>query len=247
MAAPIYLFTDFRYDGPYVGQMHGAILNANPSAHVVDLMHDAPCRDPKRSAYLLAAVVRDLPPDATIVCVVDPGVGGTRDPLLVEAGDRKLVGPDNGLMEIVMRHAPRSAKYVLEWRPEILSASFHGRDLFAPAAALWSAGHQPASVPAIPFADSRPGADWPDDLAQVIYIDGFGNAMTGLRAATLPDPARVALPDGTVPTRARTFSDVPRNFGFWYENSLGLVEIAVNGDSAARKYDLSVGSPVELG
>jgi len=247
MASPIYLFTDFRYDGPYVGQMHGAVLNADPKARVVDLMHDAPLCDPKHSAYLLAAAIRDLPLDATIVCVVDPGVGGDRDPLLIEADERRLIGPDNGLMEIAMRQASRSAKFVLEWRPEILSASFHGRDLFAPAAALWAAGHQPASTPAIPFAESRPGSDWPDDLAQVIYVDGFGNAMTGIRAESLRDPARVTLPDGSSPTRARTFSDVPRNFGFWYENSLGLVEIAVNGDSAARKYDLTIGSPIELG
>lgn len=246
MTPPIFLYTDFGWNGPYVGQMHGAILAQDPGARIVDLMHDAPSRDPKRAAYLLAAVIRDLPLDAVLVAVVDPGVGGARDALLVEADGRKLVGPDNGLLEIAARRADRVARYTLQWRPETLSASFHGRDLFAPAAAIWSKGRPPACTPTLPTATGRPWADWPDDLDAVLYIDGYGNAMTGLRTASLPDPVRLSLADGTAPPRARTFSDVPQNFGFWYENSLGLAEIAVNGGSAAQKYDLRVGDKIYL-
>jgi S-adenosylmethionine hydrolase len=242
----LFLFTDFSFGGPYVGQMHGAIHAVWPEARVVDLMHDAPPMNPKASAYLLAAAIRDLPHDATVVAVVDPGVGGSRAALMVEADGRKLVGPDNGLLEIAARRAVLVRRHVLEWRPSKLSASFHGRDLFAPAAARWAAGDMPASVPTAPFPDARPGADWPDDLAEVVYIDGYGNAMTGLRVASMPDPARPSLPDGSSPTRARTFSDVPTGFGFWYENSLGLAEIAVNGGSAARKHGLTLGSPIRI-
>lgn len=246
MTAPIFLFTDFRTDGPYVGQMHGAIYATWPEARIVDLMHDAPAMDPMASSYLLAAVLEDLPADAMVVAVVDPGVGSAREALLVEADDRCLIGPDNGLFEIALRRASRVARFTLQWRPERLSASFHGRDLFAPAAARWAMGRKPACVPALPNPPSRPGADWPDDLAQILYIDGYGNAMTGLRASALKDPVRVTLPDGTSPPRARTFSDVPDRFGFWYENSLGLVEIAVNGGSAAEKYGLRVGDTIDI-
>lgn len=242
--SPIFLFTDFGWDGPYVGQMHGAILAEDPDARIVDLMHDAPSMAPMPASYLLAAVLRDLPPDAIIVAVVDPGVGGQREALLVEADGQRLIGPDNGLLEIPMRRAENMARFTLQWRPEGLSASFHGRDLFAPAAARWRKGRRPACTPALPFPDTRPGADWPDDLDEVLYLDGFGNAMTGLRVATLPDPVRLSLADGTAPPRARTFSDVPQNFGFWYENSLGLAEVAVNGGSAAAKYGLRVGDKV---
>lgn len=246
MTSPIYLFTDFRLDGPYVGQMHGAVHAEWPEARIVDLMHDAPSMDPKASSYLLAAVLRDLPADAMVVAVVDPGVGGNRDALMVEVDGQRLVGPDNGLFEIPMRRATKVARFTLQWRPERLSASFHGRDLFAPAAAQWMAKTMPSCLPALPFPTGRPGEGWPDDLAQILYIDGYGNAMTGLRAEGLADPVRITLPDGTSPPRARTFSDVPQNFGFWYENSLGLVEIAVNGGNAAKKYGLHPGAPVTV-
>ncbi|NMM45379.1 SAM-dependent chlorinase/fluorinase [Rhodospirillaceae bacterium KN72] len=246
MRSPIFFFTDFRWDGPYVGQMHGAALAANPDAHLVDLMHDAPSRDPKLSAYLLAALLRDLPEGATVVGVVDPGVGSAREALMVDVDGKRLVGPDNGLFEIAMRQAMHVERTALQWRPERLSASFHGRDLFAPAAARWAAGHRPACTPLPAFPENRPGATWPDDLAQVIYIDGYGNAMTGIRAAVLPDPVRLTLSDGSAPPRARTFSDVPERFGFWYENSIGLAEIAVNGGSAAQKYGLRAGSVVDV-
>jgi S-adenosylmethionine hydrolase len=201
---------------------------------------------PKPAAYLLAACLRDLPAEATVVAVVDPGVGGAREALMIDADGRKLVGPDNGLLEIAARRAETVTRHVLQWRPQRLSASFHGRDLFAPAAARWAGGEMPACTPADAFPDGRPGAGWPDDLAEIVYIDGYGNAMTGLRAAALPDPVRPALPDGTCPPRARTFSDVPARFAFWYENSLGLVEFAVNAGSAAQKFGLRVGDSVTL-
>lgn len=247
MPSPIFFFTDFGMQGPYIGQMHGAVYAISDQLRCIDLMHDAPSMNPKRAAYLLAAILRDLPEDAIIVAVVDPDVGGARHAVLVEADGRRLVGPDNGLFEIVLRRALHASRYVLEWRPDKpLSASFHGRDLFAPAAAIWALGQRPASTPTLPSGADRIGVDWPDDLAEILYIDAYGNGMTGLRTAALPDPVRLTLSDGTAPPRARTFSDVPHRFGFWYENSLGLAEIAVNGGSAAKKYGLRPGAPIQI-
>ena len=193
---PIYLFTDFGLDGPWLGQVHAAARAVVPGVEVVNLLADAPLSRPRPAAYLLEACVRDLPGSPVFCCVVDPAVGSERGVLAVQTENGLFVGPDNGLLSRVARSGA-TVREVL-WRPDRLSNSFHGRDLFAPAAALWAAGHQPASTPAIPFAESRPGSDWPDDLAQVIYVDGFGNAMTGIRAESLRDPARVLLSAFTV-------------------------------------------------
>ncbi|MDF1750031.1 MAG: SAM-dependent chlorinase/fluorinase [Alphaproteobacteria bacterium] len=244
MTAPIFLFTDFSLKGPYVGQMKGAIHSVFSDASIIDLMHDAPAMNPRASAYLLAAAIRDLPTDATIIAVVDPGVGSDREALLIQADGRRLVGPDNGLLEIVRRQAETSETFVLNWRPKKLSASFHGRDLFAPAAANWAKGQQPVCTQI--FTPTIIGQDWPDDLAEVIYIDGYDNAMTGVRAQTQPERITLTLPKGITIPQARTFSDCPTGTGFWYKNSLGLIEIAINGGSAAAIFDLKVGDLIQL-
>ena len=94
----IVLFTDFGATGPYQGQLKAAIARADPAVPVIDLFCDAPMRDPRRSAYLLAAYAEAFPAGSVFVCVVDPGVGGPRAALWLEAGSRHFVGPDNGLL-----------------------------------------------------------------------------------------------------------------------------------------------------
>lgn len=235
------LFTDFGYDGPYVGQMHAVLATECPEMPVIDLMHDAPLYDPKAAAYLLAALVPNTPESCICIGVVDPGVGSARAPVIVEADGRRFVGPGNGLFEIVLRRAAVKRAEIIDWSPPQLSHSFHGRDLFAPVAAMLAKGQPP------PTRDigERPGRDWPDDLAEAIYIDRFGNVMTGLRAAAVAQEAVIGI--GTAKLRAaRTFSDVARGEAFWYENSIGLVEIAVNGGSAARALDIRPGDPVHV-
>ena len=239
----ILLFTDFGHAGPYVGQMHGVLAEAVPGIPVIDLMHDAPRHDPRRAAYLLAALTDRMPAGSVCVAVVDPGVGGDRPPVVLEADGRRFVGPGNGLLEPVARRAGDSRWWRITWRPSVLSASFHGRDLFAPVAGRLAAGAEMAAL-AEPCAGGG-GADWPDDLAEVVYVDGFGNAMTGLRAAAVDDGA-VLLAGGRRLTRAETFGAVHEGAAFWYANSLGLVEIAVNCGSAARDLGLAVGSGVRL-
>lgn len=246
MTAPIFLFTNFHTDSPYVGQIHSAILDTWPSARIIDLMHDAPKMNPRASTYLLATMIRDLPANTTVIAIVDPGVGSARDALLVQANGRRLIRPDNRLLEITMHRTHMAEHFVLEWRPDRLSATFHGRDLFAPAAARWAAKRRPACTPSATFADSHPSHDWPDNLARILYIDAYGNTMTSLRTATLPDPVHLTLPDNTAPPRAHTFSNMPPHFSFWYENSLGLAEIAVNGGSAAKTYGLHVGDVIRV-
>jgi len=244
----IQIFTDFGLDGPYVGQLRGALARAEPGVPIIDLMHDAPAQNPRLAAYLLAALADEMAEGCVCLAVVDPGVGGARSPVIVSAGGRYFVGPDNGLFEIVQRRAARANAWTIDWRPEKLSASFHGRDLFAPVAAMLARNDWPACSPlAQDWRDdpSRPGAGWPDDLAEAIYIDGFGNVMTGLRAAGLGDRTMVEVA-GNLFSPALTFSDVAEGQGFWYENSLGLVEIAANRGDAARQFAIAVGAPVTL-
>jgi hypothetical protein len=239
----IVLFTDFGLHGPYTGQMKAVLHAMAPDAPVIDLFADAPSGNPKSSAYLLAAYSTWFPIGTVFLCVVDPGVGSPRPPVMVEADGRWYVGPGNGLFELVQRRAKDARSFDIEWRPERLSASFHGRDLFAPVAAMLARGTSPPGKPREDQSDRRP--DWPDDLAEIVYVDHFGNAMTGLRAAVLAPKARLVTA-GRVLERATTFSDRPRGGAFWYENANGLAEIAVNQGRADRELGLGVGTPVEI-
>lgn len=235
--------TDFGVAGPYLAQMHAAARTRAPDLPVLDLVADLPAFQPLRSAYLLAALAPAFPPGSAFCCVVDPGVGTARRALIVQANGHWFVGPDNGLLAIAAERDPDARVWTLDWRPERLSASFHGRDLFMPAAA-WLADGQPVARTPVDAA-SIVGADAPPDLAEVVYIDSYGNAMTGLRADTLPADAELLAGGRRVP-RARTFADVDPGTPLWYANSSGLAEIAVNQGRADSDLGIAVGAPVTL-
>jgi S-adenosylmethionine hydrolase len=222
--------------------MKAVLHRMAPGIPVIDLFADAPTGNPKASAYLLAAYAPWFAAGTTFLCVVDPGVGGARPPVVIEAGGRWYVGPGNGLFELIERRAAKTRSWDIGFKPQHVSASFHGRDLFAPVAAMLARGAPPPGEPR-KHADRR--SDWPDDLAEVVYVDHFGNAITGLRASILPPNARLGAA-GRVLERARTFSDRPPGTAFWYENSNGLAEIAVNQGRADRDLGLAIGSPVEI-
>jgi S-adenosyl-L-methionine hydrolase (adenosine-forming) len=239
----IVLFMDFGLHGPYAGQMKAVLAQMAPSIAVIDLFADAPVGNPKPSAYLLAAYAPWFPSGTVFLCVVDPGVGGTRPAIILEIDDRWYVGPGNGLFELVQRRAEKAQCFDITWKPERLSSSFHGRDLFAPVAAMLARGERPPGDPRKSNVDRRP--NWPDDLAEIVYVDHFGDAMTGLRATMLPEGARLATA-GQVLERANTFSDLPPGGAFWYENANGLAEIAVNQGRADRVLGLTIGTPVTI-
>lgn len=242
----IVLFTDFGITGPYVGQMKSVLCQQAPMTPVIDLMHDAPAFDPQAAAYLLASLVSDFPQDSVFLCVVDPGVGSQRKPLIARINQRWFVGPDNGLFNIVAQRALGNNQvkwWEISWQPERLSSSFHGRDLFAPVAAMLANGEAPPGK----LHDISPERIkcWPSDLEKIIYIDHFGNAMTGIRAAVLDNNHVIAAGDQQL-RRARTFADVAIGQGFWYENSNGLVELAVNRGRADEILRLTIGDAVTL-
>jgi S-adenosyl-L-methionine hydrolase (adenosine-forming) len=238
----IVLFTDFGLAGPYTGQTLAVLQQMAPRVPAVSLFADAPSARPQPSAYLLAAYATWFPPRTVFLCVVDPGVGSARRAVIAEADGRLYVGPDNGLFDLVLRRAGEARLWEIDWRPEALSASFHGRDLFAPVAARLAAG-EPLAQLARPAADEAPLRGWPDDLAEIVYIDHYGNAMTGLRGNVVPPAAHLMVGSRSV-AAAATFSAVPPGEAFWYVNSNGLAEIAVNGGRAAETFDLTIGVPV---
>ena len=239
----IVLFTDFGAGGPYVGQMKAVLHRLAPGVDIIELLADAPAYDVEAAAYLLAAYAAGFPPATVFLCVVDPGVGTVRRAAAIEADGRWYVAPDNGLLNVVATRAGRLYWWDITWRPQRLSASFHRRDLFAPVAARLAQGGAVPSERADTTERLRPG--WPDDLARIVYVDHFGNAITGMRASELDDD-RVIAAAGRRLGRARTFADTPQGEAFWYENANGLAEIAVNGGRAADVLGLSVGTAVRV-
>jgi len=221
--------------------MEAAVLAESFQSRVVNLISDAPCGDFRRSAYLLAALTNGLPSGCVVAAVVDPGVGGLRDPLIVEADGRTFIGPDNGLLSRVVAQARDVQVARIDWRPERLSSSFHGRDLFAPVAGILSRGQGVDRSPL--HKGGIEGADWPVEIGEVVYVDHFGNAMTGMSAASA-DSTRLLLVNDQPIAYAETFSAVPKGQSFWYPNSCGLVEVAVNQGRAADVLGLEVGHPV---
>jgi S-adenosylmethionine hydrolase len=167
-------------------------------------------------------------------------VGSARAPLLVQADHRWYLGPDNGLFVPVVRRAATVEVRQISWRPPRLSASFHGRDLFAPVAAQLAHGRVPDGAS---MRLTEPDPTWPEDLAEVLYLDRFGNAITGLRAETLPPAAGLEV-RGTLLARARTYADVAPGALFWHENSNGLAEIAAHGAPAAEILKIPIGQRV---
>ena len=234
----IILFTDYGLNGPYIGQVEAVIYQESPKEKIITLFADLPRYNPRPAAYLLASCADMFPPGCIFFSVVDPGVGNFSDnPVVLKVDNHWFVGPDNGIFDMVVRHAEHVECWKINWRPEKLSSSFHGRDLYAPVCAMIANG---IDIPGekIRWADKH---QWPDDLAEVIYIDAFGNCMTGLRASTLANETVLQV-SGEKIVNAKTFSSAKDKKPFWHKNSNGLVEIAINQGSAAETLELVVGT-----
>ncbi len=242
-AAPLLaLFSDFGGDGPYVGQVLAAWAAQAPGVPGIALFSAAPPFDVEAAAHLLHAYSRRLPPGSVVEAVVDPGVGGPRGVLAVRADGLWFCGPDNGLLSVVAARAGAVAVWRVDWLPERLSATFHGRDLFAPLAAhLARHGEPPSPAVWLPGVDPHGVAD---PAARVILVDPYGNLVTGIPAEEVPRDARFCV-GGHELRFARRFGDCAPGEAFWYENADGLVEIAVNLGDAARRFSAGVGAAVD--
>jgi S-adenosylmethionine hydrolase len=233
------LFTDFGLQGPYLGEVEAVLCQQAPGIPVINLFADLPPFDIQAAAYLLPACIKGFPPGAVFVCVVDPGVGSDRHGVVVRADGRWYVGPNEGLFAPLSRQARTVECWVLPPPGDEVSPSFHGRDVFAPVAAGIARNGRFAGEEIMVSDLDRPA--WPDELHRVVYIDRFGNAVTGLRKAAV-DSDSVFNVNGYQLHNARTFSDVEKGQAFWYENSNGLVEFSVNLGRADEVLGLQVGT-----
>jgi S-adenosylmethionine hydrolase len=240
----IALVTDFGSTGPYVGQLLALQSAWQTDIPCVPLISDLTPFRPELAAYLLPGLSADLPKGTLFLCVVDPGVGSDRGVLIMRCGEHWWVGPDNGLLsQVARRWRDDAVLWRAEWRPDSMSSTFHGRDWMLPLAEKLAQGEVPRSAELRP--DDIVGADWPGRLEAICYVDHYGNLITGVPASDL-DAGWVVRVGGRRLRHARTFSEVPENHAFWFENAFGLVEIAVNRGRAARQLGLAPGDPVVL-
>lgn len=237
----IVLFTDFGSADIYVGQVKEVIFRLAPRAPVIDLAHDLPAYNVRAAAHLLDALKSAFAEDSVFLCVVDPGVGTGRGAVVLEADGRHYVGPDNGLLSVVAARAGRARVSSIAWRPKELSHSFHGRDLFAPVAARIAAGTLPPEQ--LRPLNALTGTIDAGDLEEIIYVDHYGNACTGIRARSARADG-VLVAGGHRIAGARVFGEAPEGSPLWYANSHGMIEIAVNRGSAGQALGLRVGERV---
>lgn len=242
---PIVLATDYGLDGPYVGQLKSVIYQLAPNAKVIDIIHNLPACNPEASAYLLASFIGNIPHNSIIVGVVDPGVGSDREPIIIEGDGYTFVGPNNGLFAIAARklNSIGISKIVINEEP--FSNTFHGRDIFAPYAAKLAMdlnlSHEVMCV------DSLIGAKWPDNLLEIIYIDKFGNAISGLSFDGKEiDKSMKCLINNYELKHNDSFFRAEDKECFWYCNSNNLLEIAANKKSAENLLKISIGSKLNL-
>jgi len=238
--ARVLLVTDFG-PGIYVGQMRAILAALAPDLPVIDLVQDLPPFRPDLAGRLLPGLVRDIPAESLFICVVDPGVGGERALLAARIDDNWFIAPDNGLLVPLVRRSKSVSLWRIGWRPERISSSFHGRDWFVPVAVRLAHSKDLALTPLLP--ESLVGFDRSSECDRVLYVDHFGNLMTGLSL-----PKTVSFPllmagSWRLPF-ARTFCEVEPGQPFWYENALGLVEIAVNQGRADHLLGLAAGDEV---
>ncbi|HVL17401.1 MAG TPA: SAM-dependent chlorinase/fluorinase [Gemmatimonadales bacterium] len=246
----ITLLTDFGTADSYVAEVKAALLRAAPQATLVDLTHAVPPGDLRAAAYLLGRTWHRFPEGTVHLAVVDPGVGTPRAALAFGAAGHWFVGPDNGLFTPVLRDA--AVEIVTLAIPPTAAPTFHGRDLFAPAAAALASGTalQALGQPylGIPHRLSYrdPHYEGKSVVGEVVYVDRFGTLVTNLTPEMVPDYAVIEIEGLDIGPLRRTFGDVPTGGLLAYLGSGGQVEIAVRDGSAARRLGMGVGGRIRV-
>jgi S-adenosylmethionine hydrolase len=274
MPPPIFLLTDFGTNDPFVGIMKAVILGIHPDSELIDLTHEVPAGDIRSGAVLLWQALPFLPEGSVVLCVVDPGVGTERRPILLQSGGIDFIGPDNGIFSYILEEG------VQAWElrnPDLAlthkGTTFHGRDIFAPAAAHTAAGIPPPSfgppveelvqIPPPLLECQQEGKLY----GEIIHTDRFGNALTSLGQFIPLDQGgfelhpwsgscqriKIDLPHSQLqlPSKVRlnwavTFAEIPPNDYCFVLGSSGLLEIAADRQSAAEGLHLVPGDRLTL-
>jgi S-adenosyl-L-methionine hydrolase (adenosine-forming) len=251
------LLTDFGLTDYYVAAVKGTVLRLAPGTVLVDISHDVPAGDVETASFLLAAASPSFPAGTVHLAVVDPGVGSGRRILAARLGSDGasswFLAPDNGLLTPLLDRAEeiRSVEKADLFLPSP-GQTFHGRDRFAPTAAWLLRGE--------PFAALGPVVDDPVRLpgepprreadqavGRVVHIDRYGNLVTDIPASWLPaGPCRVQVGDRTAERRATCYAEIPPGEAAFLSGSLGTLELSLNGESLAERWDIARGTAVRV-
>lgn len=275
----IALLTDFGLEDTYVGVMKGVMLSICPTARLIDLTHAIAPQNVRQAAYTLLSAFAYMPPHTIFVAVVDPGVGSARKPIAIETSHGVFIGPDNGLFSYLLKHIEVRQIVALQ-NPQFMlsevSATFHGRDVFSPAAA-----HIANGVPLDQLGALLHKIEWlelprfeitPQAIhGEVLAIDRFGNITTSigrlhwgqddlLRLIPLfgipstteevppirPESCAVQIGTTRIEPLGLTYSAVPKGDMLALINSAGCLEVAINQGNAAQRLKTATGDPVTL-
>jgi hypothetical protein len=256
--------SDFGLRDDFVGVCHGVIARIAPEARIIDVTHGIPPQSVLQGALVLASTLPYMPPGVHLA-VVDPGVGGVRRPLVLRDREGRLfVGPDNGLLLPAAERAGIEEARELanpDYALDSISRTFHGRDLFAPAAAHLARGVAPAELGPPLAPDALVRLDLPEPMvgesevvATALYVDSFGNVALNV---TRDDVERIGVVPGTrveldlggqryYAVAARTFADAPQGDMILYEDSYRNMSVAISSGDAASTLHVAAGQPLTI-
>lgn len=252
MTRRVTLLTDFGTGDGYVGAIKGVIASIAPAAPIDDASHDIPPGDVAAAAWTLARYWRLYPPGTVHLVVVDPGVGGDRRPLAAEVDGRLFVAPDNGVLTRVLAEAAPGGIFLIaneRYRRSRVSATFHGRDLFAPAAAYLAQGIAPAEL-GPPVSDPvllplrEPVRSGNRAIGEVVHVDRFGNLITNLPATWLAGAVDVRITGRSVGPLRRAYVGAAPGDLLALVGSADLLEVAARDASAAALLGVGRGETV---
>ncbi|MCP4715042.1 MAG: SAM-dependent chlorinase/fluorinase [Deltaproteobacteria bacterium] len=256
----ITLTTDFGTTDAYAGSMKGAVLSVCPAATIVDITHQIPPQNIRAAQFMLQSAYRSFPPGTVHVAVVDPGVGSARPSIIIETAQYLFVGPDNGIFSFVFSEAAHCEVFEITNKAYMsarTSATFHGRDIFAPVAAHLTAGVAAAEIGT--RTESRANLPLPKTRildaqtiqGEIIHIDHYGNLVTNItqsdiRATFCNSPFSVSVNKTTIEKQVGHYDEAPAETLFCLYGSLSFLEISLKNDAATRLLPSQIGTPVLL-
>jgi S-adenosylmethionine hydrolase len=259
MPALVALLSDFGSRDWFVAAMKMVVLRHYPDAVLVDITHEVPPGDIRAGAFILGQCWREFPPGTVFLAVVDPGVGSARAGLVVNIKERLFVGPDNGLFSFpLVRTGEKPITRRLEnpaWRPPVPSPTFHGRDIFAPAAGILASGtlwekSGPIHPKPVVLSWPEPKFGKTEACGEIIHFDHFGNAITNLHRDSFDDvedwtAGRLTLGRRRLPL-VKTYAEVPLGQPLAYFGSSNFLEIGIRNGDARKNYKLQLGQMATL-
>jgi S-adenosylmethionine hydrolase len=254
----ITLTTDFGTSDHFVGAMKGVILAICPNARIVDITHEIPPFEISQGAFIVAEASRWFPKKTIHVVVVDPGVGTSRRPILIEANGQYFIAPDNGILAMMYADIPHKAREInaAKYFRQPVSRTFHGRDIFAPVAAHLAAGVRPASLGKLIDDHLKLAFNKPQRTARrvwcgtILHVDRFGNLISNFHVSEFQDvrtrPFQIVVGPQTISRLALNYADSEPGEAVVIEGSSGFLEVAVNQASAAKILGCGTGAPIDL-